>query len=118
MLLVASAGALGAATRYLVVAFATWQNLPPIGTMAVNVLGCFAVGVALANFGEEPWFHEYGGSLIVVGFLGSFTTFSAFSLDSVQLMLDGRIGQSLLYITVTVIGCIVATYGGLKLAQI
>ncbi|MDO7707661.1 MAG: CrcB family protein, partial [Loktanella sp.] len=80
---VAIGGALGAVARYLVglaVAF-------PLGTLAVNVLGSFAIGLVWALFaarGLQAWL-----PLVMTGFLGGFTTFSAFSLDTLRLVEGG-----------------------------
>ncbi len=85
VLLVALGGALGSVARYGVgVGAARWLGLDfPWGTLGVNVLGSFAIGVLAARThpDQESW-----RLLIGVGFLGGFTTFSTFSLESVRLM--------------------------------
>lgn len=115
VLLVAGAGALGALARYGVVSFAAWQGLTPWGTFAVNVAGCFAIGVLIGQLSGAEWFQSYGRTLIVVGFLGAFTTFSAFSLDTLQLAEEGKLHVAILYAALTVSACLAATYSGLKL---
>ena len=114
--LVASAGALGAITRYFIVALADWLHLAPWGTFTVNVAGCFAIGVVIAHFDSVAWFQEYGRSLLVVGFLGAFTTFSAFSADFLELMHAGRFQIAALYVVLTVFSCLIATFFGFKIA--
>ncbi|MGR3289588.1 MAG: fluoride efflux transporter CrcB [Paracoccaceae bacterium] len=87
-LYVAVGGATGAILRYLLgmaVAF-------PLGTLAVNVIGSFLMGLAfvvLAEEGLERWM-----PLVMTGVLGGFTTFSAFSLDVFKLYEAGRLGAA------------------------
>ena len=117
ILLVAGAGALGAVARYGVITLAAWQGWTPWGTFAVNVLGCFAIGVLIAAASEAEWFENYGRNLLVFGFLGAFTTFSAFSMDTLQLAQDGKLHVAIIYATLTVGACIAATYTGLRLVN-
>ena len=117
ILLVAGAGALGAIARYGVISLAAWQGWTPWGTFAVNVLGCFAIGVLIAVASEAEWFESYGRNLLVFGFLGAFTTFSAFSMDTLQLAQDGKIQVAIIYATLTVSACLAATYTGMKLVN-
>ncbi len=106
LLYVAIGGALGAALRYL-----TTLMVPfPIGTLTVNVVGSFAMGVLfvlLWDKGLERW-----QPLLMTGLLGGFTTFSAFSLDTLRLWDDGQGGMALAYVLASVI----LSLGGLVLA--
>ena len=91
---VALGGAIGAVLRYLTglaLAF-------PFGTLAVNIIGSFLIGVlwlALADRG--PW-----APLLITGILGGFTTFSAFSLDTLRLVETGRAPMAALYVLASV----------------
>ena len=91
---VAFGGAIGAVLRYLTglaIAF-------PFGTVAVNVVGSFLIGVlwvALADRGA--W-----SALLITGVLGGFTTFSAFSLDTLRLVETGRAPMAALYVLASV----------------
>ena len=91
---VALGGAIGAVLRYLTglaLAF-------PFGTLAVNILGSFLIGVlwvALADRGH--W-----APLLITGVLGGFTTFSAFSLDTLRLVDSGRAPMAALYVLASV----------------
>ena len=116
-MLVAGAGALGAIARYAIVTLAAWQGWSPWGTFAVNVLGCFAIGVLIAVANEAEWFETYGRNLLVIGFLGAFTTFSAFSMDTLQLAHEGKLHVAIVYATLTVSACLAATYTGLRLVN-
>ncbi|MFN3596877.1 MAG: fluoride efflux transporter CrcB [Rubricoccaceae bacterium] len=91
LLLVSLGGALGTAARYGVGLAMLRLFGPglPWGTWAVNAVGCFLIGAALPAFAEP----EAGRRLLlVVGFLGGFTTFSTFSADTYTLLVAGRTG--------------------------
>lgn len=87
----------------------------PLGTVVVNVLGSALIGflwVALADRVPPEW-----RTAALVGLLGGFTTYSTFSLETVQLLSDRQWGVALLYIVVTNVGAIAAAAGGLRVAQ-
>jgi len=113
LLYVAAGGAVGAVARYAAVqAVMRLHPQPfPLGTMLVNILGSLLIGLALSKLQHEPM-----KLLLVTGVLGGFTTFSAFSWDSVQLLQQGAYGQALVYIGGSVLLCIAATIIGIKLA--
>ena len=92
--LVALGGAIGAALRYLTTLL--WPA--PWGVLAINVAGSFAIGVlAVPLLLSERGPHMLA-PFLVTGVLGGFTTFSAFSLDTLRLVEGGRIGAALLYV--------------------
>lgn len=95
VLLVALGGAFGSAARYGVSMLAArlWGAGFPWGTLLVNVLGGLAMGVLAARVGPA---HEHLRLTIGVGVLGGFTTFSAFSLETLRLMEEAP-GQALWY---------------------
>ncbi len=111
LVLVALGGALGAVLRYLTglaVAF-------PFGTLAVNVAGSLAIGllwVALTARGLTQW-----QPLVITGFLGGFTTFSAFSLDTLRLVEDGRSGMAGAYVLASVVVSLGACVVGAQIAR-
>jgi len=116
--LVAMGGALGAALRHLVSLWSLRQFGPsfPVGTMAVNILGSFLMGVLIA------WFTLRGGSqglrlFLAVGVLGGFTTFSAFSLDAVNLLEVRNYGAFAGYAGGTVVLSLGALMGGLLIVR-
>lgn len=93
LLLVAIGGALGASLRAL--ASLAWPA--PWGVLAINVAGSFVIGalavpLLLSERGPHPL-----APLLITGLLGGFTTFSAFSLDTLSLIEAGRLGAALLY---------------------
>ena len=87
--LVMLGGAIGASLRYAVSIFgpSLWGESFPWATLVVNGIGCLAIGVFLA-FGSNKNF-ESTHLLLVVGVLGALTTFSTFSAESIQLVMDG-----------------------------
>jgi fluoride exporter len=113
--LVAVGSALGGVSRHacgLAIAQRYGQAFP-WGTLAVNVIGSFAIGVfgALMASPNRP-----GASIIrdfvMVGFLGGFTTFSAFSLQTLQLLRDGKVAAAAANATGSVILCLIAVAVG------
>lgn len=108
---VALGGALGAVLRFVIgltVAF-------PYGTLAVNVIGSFAIGllwVLLSARGLHHWL-----PFVMIGLLGGFTTFSTFSLDTLRLIENGRIAAAGGYVTASVVLSLVACAAGLWLAR-
>lgn len=114
VLLAALGGALGTVARYLTVAAAARVLGPsfPWGTFAVNVGGSLAIGALMAAIGQ--W---WGGSaelrvLLVTGFLGGFTTFSAYSYDILQLIERRAMLEALLYATGSVVLSVLAAAAG------
>lgn len=108
---VAIGGALGAALRYLtslVVAF-------PFGTLAVNVVGSFAMGVVFVVFAQKGL--DRMAVFIMTGILGGFTTFSAFSLDAFRLYERGDIGPAALYVGASVGLSILGLFAGVAIAR-
>ena len=89
-IIVALGGALGALTRYGVDKFAT-NILGPtiIGTFTVNIIGSFLMGLFVSLASLKTGWHEYYNFFLVVGFCGSFTTFSAITVASVKSVEDG-----------------------------
>ena len=94
ILLVALGGAIGSVTRYKLSGFiinhtAEWRF--PAGTFAVNVLGCLAAGILAGVIEKHDIFTPYTRLLLFSGFLGGFTTFSAFGLETMFLIRRGEI---------------------------
>ena len=115
ILQIALGGAAGAVLRYAVVQ-QTGRLLGlgfPFGTTVVNVLGSFAMGLAVAWLAGR----SAVAPLLMAGFLGGFTTFSAFSLDAVALVERGQTLAAAAYVLVSVLGSIAALFLGLTLAR-
>jgi fluoride exporter len=107
--LIALGGAAGSVLRYLMVAAIG----APWGTAAVNVLGSFAIGVLFVLIGSR----ESGQLLLMTGLLGGFTTFSAFSLDTLKLFEQGEVLQAGTYVLGSVALSLIAVVLGVVLAR-
>lgn len=86
----------------------------PIGIMAVNIIGCFLIGVSFAYFKEKPQF----GTLqyfLMTGISGGFTTFSTFSLETLQLFQNNEPMKAILYIFGSVLLGITACFLGSRI---
>ena len=110
-LLVALGGALGSVLRYWAGSFLLF----PVGTLAVNIAGSFAMGLVYGLLSDKGL--ERASLLLMAGFLGGFTTSSAFSLDVVKLFTDAKVFQGFLYIFTSVLGAIFAVWIGFLLAK-
>ena len=90
ILYIALAGALGSVARYLVAAgvqrLAAPHTQVPAGTLAVNVIGAFVIGVVMAVFAARGELDSRVRIAISVGFLGGFTTYSAFAYETIALL--------------------------------
>lgn len=119
-LLVALGGGLGAALRHLTNLAALRLMGPgfPFGTLAVNIIGCFAMGVL-----AEILARRFGASaewrlFLATGILGGYTTFSAFSLDVATLWMRGAMAAALGYVAASVLVSILALCAGLALGRL
>lgn len=117
ILAVAAGSAIGGAARYLVaMSLAGRAAVFPVGTLAVNVVGGFALGVFVQLLGQPPASATPPSAtwlFLAVGLCGGFTTFSAFSLDAVRLFQAGESPRAVLYIGASVGLAIAALYAGL-----
>ena len=109
-LAVAVGGALGAMARYGVstIIFSPSSQKFPWATMSVNVLGSFIMGLLFVIVVERGALPAEMRSLLMVGFLGAFTTFSTFSLDALGLWQNGDLFMALVYALGTVVLCLAA----------
>jgi CrcB protein len=112
-------GALGSMARHAVnrVVLHSWPTLTfPIATTMVNVLGCIVIGVlaglaSSGRIGMTPFWRE----LVIVGFIGGFTTFSTFGLETVTLLRSGAGVLAVLSVVVQLAGGLAGVYLGLLL---
>ena len=115
---VALGGAIGASLRYLtgIGMVRLLGHTPfPVAIILVNVLGSFLMGVFVVAAAHRGLTHL--SPLVMTGFLGGFTTFSAFSLEAVTLYERGDIGQAGLYVTLSVVLSIGGLVAGLWFAR-
>ena len=116
---IALGGSLGAMARFAMAsAVFKWADKPfPYGTLSVNLLGSFAIGVAYVWLVQHQWGEDYHRQIAMIGFLGAFTTFSTFSLESVTLLQQVRMLAFSAYVGVSVLGCLGATLAGIWLSK-
>jgi len=114
ILLVALGGAVGSVARFLIV-LGAGRVVPgwPLGTVVVNVAGSFAIGMLYVALAQRA----HLAPVLVAGFLGGFTTFSAFSLDTLKLWEGGQAVQAALYVAASVILSLAAVALGAALAR-
>lgn len=121
LVLIGAGGALGAMARYGVVvaagALTGGTNLLPWGTLIVNVAGSLAIGCIVGALSESAALHSIARPLLIVGFLGAFTTFSAFSMETLSLIESGRAAAAFGYATLSVVLCVAAAWLGLRMAR-
>lgn len=120
-LAVAFGGALGAMGRFAVVQLVNRLNGShfPWGTLAANISGSFVIGIAFAFFAlkhTDP--SGVGRSLIVVGMLGAFTTFSSFAIESLVLIEQQHYVSATFYVLGSVLACLAAAALGLGVAKL
>lgn len=118
-LAVAAGGALGAVSRYWLMLWVSAQGGMrfPWGTLLVNVLGSCAIGVLYVLISERIVLTEQWRALLVVGYLGAFTTFSTFSLDALLLLQEGRVLPALAYVGTSVLLCLAGAWLGMMLMR-
>ncbi|MDP3523102.1 MAG: fluoride efflux transporter CrcB [Hoeflea sp.] len=112
-------GGLGAVSRYLTgLAVMRVAGIRfPWGTLVVNIAGCLAMGLLIAWLARRSGGDAHLRLLLATGFLGGFTTFSAFSLDVVVLYERGALTAAAAYVIASVAMSILALFGGLWLAR-
>jgi len=114
---VALGGALGASLRYITVQLVEVQSGFPVATLIVNILGSFLIGVCYVLILEKTLISEIWRPVLMAGFLGGLTTFSAFSLEAVALFEEGRWQMALSYIVFSTVFCIVAAFSGIQITR-
>jgi len=120
-LLVAAGGAVGSVGRYglaLSIARATGPGFP-VGTVIINIVGSFVIGwfaEFTAVYGRHPA-GEPARAFVMAGLCGGFTTFSAFSLQTIDLLRAGQTMRAIANVVASVVLCLAATALGMRLAN-
>ncbi len=111
LLLVGTGGFLGSVLRYLLSQSIQGKLVPhfPLGTLSVNLIGCFAIGAIFA-LTEKGTVGPEWRLFLVTGICGGFTTFSAFSIETVALLRGGQMGYAFMYVTASVVLGLAATF--------
>ena len=120
LLAVALGGSLGAVLRYLISLWtmARFDVGFWLGTLLVNAIGALLIGVLFVLISEKAVVAAHWRPLLVVGLLGSLTTFSTFSLELVTMLQQGAIGPAIAYILASVLICVTLTWAGIELARL
>jgi fluoride exporter len=122
-LLVFIGGGLGAIARwgFGLAAVRLWGNAWPWGTLGVNVIGGFAMGLVMGHLmktGAMTPTNDNWRAFLATGILGGFTTFSAFSLETAKMIEAGHWQDAGLYSIASVVLCVVAVFAGMALARL
>jgi CrcB protein len=113
------AGALGALCRYGVASFVSdrYPGAFPLGTFLINVTGSFLLGLLFVLLMERAGLSPAWRTAVTVGFLGAYTTFSTFSLETFRLIQDGALGTAALNVVGSVAVGLVAVWLGVSLGR-
>ncbi len=119
LLTVAAGGALGAVLRFLMSSniYRVFGRDFPYGTLAVNVIGSLLMGFFFVLIMERAALSDAWRGVIIIGFLGAFTTFSTFSIETLNLLESGELSRAALNIFLSVVLCLMATWLGLVMGR-
>ena len=118
-LIVGLGGAVGSMLRYAVQKFFQAQTAAafPTGTLLVNIAGCFLIGILWSMVSRSLTWNDEMKLLLMTGFCGGFTTFSAFTLEGIGLLKENRTVLFVIYLTASVLGGLLATFIGIRIAK-
>ena len=116
---VAIGGGFGSVARYIIAREMgrLMGTSLPYGTLFVNIVGSLALGWMATYFMSRPEINNTIKLGLTVGFLGAFTTFSTFSLESIELFLEGSPWKAIINISANLIICLGMCYLGMRIAQ-
>jgi CrcB protein len=116
---VAIAGALGALARYGLGGFIAnrFPSTFPWETFVINISGSFIIGLLFVIFTERLMPHPALRTSLMVGFVGAYTTFSTFSLETIRLIQDGAVGLAAANVFASVAAGLLAVYLGIVIAR-
>ena len=118
-LFVALGGAIGSVARYALgraVQGLVHQNFP-VGTLIVNITGCLLIGGVLAKYFMGAQTETALRTTLMIGFCGSFTTFSSFTLETLALAQTGAWARAALYVVLSMAVCLAATAVGFAIGK-
>lgn len=103
-------GAIGSIFRYTLSLLPIKSSFPVL-TLITNLLGAFIIGVVVGLF-EKQYLSSQIHLFLKTGLCGGFTTFSTFSLETLTLLENGMIFMAIIYVLISVVGCIMGVYLG------
>lgn len=120
VLFIGLGGFLGANLRYFVVDWAArrWGSALPYGTLLVNLLGSFLIGLLMVWLAEQFSLAPQWKQLLISGFLGAFTTFSSFTWELVEQVKNGSGTQAVLYLVLSLVLGLLAVLAGSALGAV
>lgn len=118
LLFIALGGAAGAVSRYLLATWvhSLWEHSWPVGTLLVNMVGSFSIGIIFVLI-ERQILHTGWRGVLMVGFLGAFTTFSTFSLEVIALLENGHTTHALGYMAASAVLCVLMAGVSIQLTR-
>ena len=119
ILMIGVGGFIGSICRYLLSLLIQNKFLStyPFGTLSVNIIGCFLIGIIYA-LSDRGHFSVEWRLFLATGIIGGFTTFSSFSNETVSMLRDAQYGNALLYVSGSVILGLLATFCGIILIKL
>ncbi len=119
ILLAGLGGGLGSMARYLCQRWvaANYLHSFPWGTFAVNIIGCFAIGIFWGMTFKSFDSNESWKLFLMTGLCGGFTTFSAFTLEGIGLLKEQKLALFFTYVAASVLIGLLATYAGMKITR-
>ena len=120
LFLIGLAGFIGTLSRYWLsgVVARRYGETFPLGTLVVNLVGCFLVGLLFYLLQERFLVNQTVRTVILIGFLGGFTTFSSFGLQTFTLLQDGEVGLAVLNLSVANVLGLFLVWVGYTLAKV
>ena len=108
----------GALARWQLSVYFNQSEMLPWGTLFANLLGGYLIGICVATFQHLPELNPLWRLLLVTGFLGALTTFSSFSSEVVQMLINSRYGMALLTSAMHLLGSLLLTLVGIKTVEL
>ena len=119
LFLIGLAGFIGTLSRYWLsgVVAKRYGETFPMGTLVVNLVGCFLVGLLFYLLEERFLVNQTARTVVLIGFFGGFTTFSSFGLQTFTLLQDGQLGLAALNVTGSNLVGLLLVWAGYTLAR-
>lgn len=119
LLLVALGGGIGSVFRYLTAVFVNkyYAAVFPLATFITNIIGCFLIGIFIGLLDKNNLTDSNLKALLITGFCGGYTTFSAFGFENMSLLQNNNPGTALIYIAASVLTGLFAVWFGLFLVR-